>query len=197
MSIAGDDVGRVGGACGGDGGGRVPPVPPLASEAGDGPGAQHVVGGGPPDGHRAPGAVPAVVPRLPRALAPVVVPAAAAAAGRRGRGRSATTASRGGDDDEAAAAASPHGRLGWLRLDGVRPEQRMVQTVLLVRRHAVDGVAVHALKSNKQYPTRRRRRRLHRQPCMIVNQETDRQTETKHTVVVVALTYIDRSVPAN
>jgi hypothetical protein len=32
---------------------------------------------------------------------------------------------------------------------------------------------------------------------MIVNQETDRQTETKHTVVVVAWTYIDRSVPAN
>jgi len=138
VAIAGDDVRRVGRACGGDG--RVPVPPPLAAEAGDGPGAQHVLGGGPPDGHRAPGAVPAVVPRLPRAM-PVVVPAAAASASVRRR-RSAT-ASRGREE---SAAGPRRGSLGRLRLHGVRPEERMVQAVLLVRRHAVDGVYVRALK---------------------------------------------------
>lgn len=62
MAVAGDDVRRVGGArCIDDG---------LAAEAGDGGGAKDVGGGGPPDGHRAPGAVPAVVPRLPRPHSP-------------------------------------------------------------------------------------------------------------------------------
>jgi len=135
VAIAGDDVRRVGRACGGDG--RVPVPPPLAAEAGDGPGAQHVLGGGPPDGHRAPGAVPAVVPRLPRASAPVVLAAAAV------RRRRSATASRGREE---SAAGPRRGSLGRLRLHGVRPEERMVQAVLLVRRHAVDGVAVRALK---------------------------------------------------
>lgn len=150
MPVAGDDVRRVGRARGGGGGDL--PVPPLAAEAGDGSGAQHVLGARPPDGHRAPGTVPAVVPRLPRAP-PAVVLACAAAARRR--------ASREGE-----RAAAPR-RLGRLRLDGVRPEERVVQAVLLVRRHAVDGVAVLALKQTIY--------------AWSINRETDRKNEKRKT----------------
>lgn len=56
MAVAGDDVGRR----------QRAPHLLLAAEEGEGASALHVRGGGPADGHRAPGAVARVVPRLPR-----------------------------------------------------------------------------------------------------------------------------------
>lgn len=172
MPVAGDDVRRVGRARGGGG----LPVPPLAAEAGDGSGAQHVLGARPPDGHRAPGTVPAVVPRLPRAPPAVLACAAAAAAPVRRR------ASREGE-----RAAAPR-RLGRLRLDGVRPEERVVQAVLLVRRHAVDGVAVLALKQTiADDPHRPSAMHV----CVVVNRETDRKTKNKNINTVVVASSMD------
>ena len=123
MAVAGDDVGRVGGA-----GGAVAAVVLAAEEEERPPAAQHVLLGGPPHGHRAPGAVPRVVPRLPRPPHQGLV--AGGVGRRRRRGR---TAEGGG------------GHARRRELDLVVLEERVVQRVLLVARHAVDGVAVHAL----------------------------------------------------
>jgi hypothetical protein len=122
VTVAGDDVRRVGGARCLDG---------LAAEAGDGAaGAQHVGRGGPSYGHRAPGAVAAVVPCLPR-------PAAASQPWVHRRHVCTTSRSL-----ELEGCRPGRRRLC---LDGVSLEERVVKTVLLLTLHAVDDVAVLAL----------------------------------------------------
>lgn len=122
VAVAGDDVGGVGGA------GRAVAAVPLAAEAEERLAAsQHVLGGGPPHGHRALRTVAGMVPRLPRSSGP---------AGGVARRRRASTEGGGGGGGHARRRA----------LDPVVPEERVVQRVLLVPGHAVDGVAVHALR---------------------------------------------------